>query len=106
MISHIKPQDNLPIVRELCRIIRRSLTLAERGYQGFLGACSEYGYRLEPVIKTAKMIKRRLDNILIYLKHRIANAVPEVLNAFNSTPPRHHNIWATHSNPGCAKLTY
>ena len=37
--------------------------------------------RLEPVIKTAKMIKRRLDNILTYLKHRITNAVPEVLNA-------------------------
>jgi len=32
-------------------------------------------------IKVAKTIKRHLDNILTYLKHRITNALSEALNA-------------------------
>ena len=37
--------------------------------------------RLRPIIKVAKTIKRHLDNILTYLKHRITNALSEALNA-------------------------
>lgn len=37
--------------------------------------------RLQPMIDVAKMIKRHLDNILTYLKHRITNAVAEGLNS-------------------------
>jgi len=37
--------------------------------------------RLRPIIKSAKTIKRHLDNILTYLKHRITNALSEALNA-------------------------
>jgi len=37
--------------------------------------------RLRPIIKAAKTIKRHLDNILTYLKHRITNALSEALNA-------------------------
>ncbi|GFP22415.1 transposase [Candidatus Hakubella thermalkaliphila] len=37
--------------------------------------------RLQPIVDAAKMIKRHLDNILTYLKHRITNAVAEGLNS-------------------------
>ncbi len=37
--------------------------------------------RLKPMADAAKMIKRHLDNILTYLKHRITNAVAEGLNS-------------------------
>ena len=37
--------------------------------------------RLHPIIKVARMLKRHLDNILTYFKHRITNAVSEGLNA-------------------------
>lgn len=37
--------------------------------------------RLEPIKKVARMVKKRLDNILTYLKHRITNAAAEGLNA-------------------------
>ena len=37
--------------------------------------------RLKPIAKVAKMIKRHLDNILTYLKHRITNAVAEGINS-------------------------
>jgi len=37
--------------------------------------------RLQPIINVAKMIKRHLDNILTYFKHRITNAVAEGLNS-------------------------
>jgi len=37
--------------------------------------------RLKPIADTAKMIKRHLENILTYLKHRITNAVAEALNS-------------------------
>ncbi len=37
--------------------------------------------RLRPIIEAAKTIKRHLDNILTYLKHRITNALSEALNA-------------------------
>ena len=33
------------------------------------------------MIKTAKMIKRHLENILTYLRHPITNAVTEGLNS-------------------------
>jgi transposase len=33
--------------------------------------------RLQPVIKVARTLKTRLDNILTYLKHRITNATSE-----------------------------
>ena len=37
--------------------------------------------RLKPIVKVAKTIKRHLDNILTYLKHRITNAVGEGFNS-------------------------
>jgi transposase len=37
--------------------------------------------RLKPMIKKAKMLKKRLANILTYLKHGITNATSESLNA-------------------------
>jgi transposase len=37
--------------------------------------------RLEPVIRVAKMMASRLDNILTYAKHRITNAVSESMNS-------------------------
>lgn len=37
--------------------------------------------RLEPIKKVARMLKKRLDNILTYLTHRITNAIAEGLNA-------------------------
>ena len=37
--------------------------------------------RLKPMIEKAKMLKRRLNNVLTYLQHRITNAVSEGLNS-------------------------
>ncbi|MBI5760989.1 MAG: transposase, partial [Planctomycetales bacterium] len=37
--------------------------------------------RLKPMIEKAKMLKRRLDNVLTYTQHRITNAVSEGLNS-------------------------
>lgn len=37
--------------------------------------------RLAPMIKVASMLKRRLENILTYLRHRITNAASESINA-------------------------
>lgn len=37
--------------------------------------------RLEPMIKVARMLKGRFENIITYLKHRITNATSESLNA-------------------------
>jgi transposase len=37
--------------------------------------------RLQPMIETARMLKRRLENILTYLHHRITNAASESINS-------------------------
>jgi len=37
--------------------------------------------RLEPMIKVARMLKGRFENVITYLKHRITNATSESLNA-------------------------
>lgn len=37
--------------------------------------------RLKPIIKAAKMLKRHLDNILTYFRHRITNAMSEGFNS-------------------------
>jgi len=37
--------------------------------------------RLEPIKEVAAMLKRRFDNIITYLKHRITNATSESINA-------------------------
>jgi transposase len=37
--------------------------------------------RLKPVIKVAKMLKRHIENILTYVKHRITNAFAEGINS-------------------------
>jgi transposase len=37
--------------------------------------------RLDPVVKVAKMIKRRLDNILTWFRHRISNGPAEGFNS-------------------------
>jgi transposase len=46
---------------------------------------SWYGWaarsKLKPIIKTARMIKRHLEDILTYLRHPITNAVTEGLNS-------------------------
>jgi len=37
--------------------------------------------RLEPMIRVARMLRGRLDNVLTYLKHGVTNAVSESLNS-------------------------
>ena len=37
--------------------------------------------RLPPVIEVAGMLKRRFENIITYLRHRITNATSESINA-------------------------
>ena len=37
--------------------------------------------RLAPMIEVARMLKRRLENILTYLRQRITNAASESINA-------------------------
>ncbi len=37
--------------------------------------------RLPPLVEVARMLKRRLDNIVTYLRHRITNATTESLNS-------------------------
>lgn len=37
--------------------------------------------RLKPMVDKAKMLKRRIDNMLTYLKHRITNATSESINS-------------------------
>jgi transposase len=37
--------------------------------------------RLKPIIKVAKMLKRHLDNVLTYFRHRITNAMSEGFNS-------------------------
>ena len=37
--------------------------------------------RLKPIIKVAKMLKRHLNNILTYFRHKITNAVSEGFNS-------------------------
>lgn len=37
--------------------------------------------RPEPMIQVARMLKRRFENIITYLQHRIANASSESINA-------------------------
>src|ERR1035437_9497241 len=37
--------------------------------------------RLEPIKRVARMIKRRFENVIAYLRHRITNAGSESLNA-------------------------
>ena len=37
--------------------------------------------RLEPIKRVARMLKRRFENVITYLRHRITNAGSESLNA-------------------------
>ena len=37
--------------------------------------------RLQPMIEVARMLKRRFENIITYLRHRITNAASESINA-------------------------
>lgn len=37
--------------------------------------------RLQPMIEAGRMLKRRFENIVTYLRHRITNAASESLNA-------------------------
>ena len=37
--------------------------------------------RLEPIIEVARMLKRRFENIITYLRHRVTNAASESLNS-------------------------
>jgi len=37
--------------------------------------------RLKPIIKAAKTLKRHIENILTYFKHRITNSVAEGFNS-------------------------
>jgi transposase len=52
---------------------------ARRFFKDWFGWVSRS--RLKPVIEVAQMIKRHLENLLTYLKHRITNAVTEGLNS-------------------------
>jgi transposase len=52
---------------------------ARRFFQDWFGWVSRS--RLRPLVEVAHMLKRHLDNLLTYLKHRITNAVTEGLNS-------------------------
>jgi transposase len=52
---------------------------AKRFFNDWFGWVSRS--KLKPVIEVAQMLKRHLDNLLTYLKHRITNAVTEGLNS-------------------------
>lgn len=52
---------------------------ARRFFKDWFGWVSRS--RLQPLITVAQMLKRHLDNLLTYLKHRITNAVTEGLNS-------------------------
>lgn len=52
---------------------------ARRFFKGWYGWVSRS--RLQPVIEVARMLKRHLDNLVTYLRHRITNAVTEGLNS-------------------------
>lgn len=47
-----------------------------RWWQGWAVRC-----RLQPMIEVARMLKRRFENIITYLRHRITNAASESINA-------------------------
>ena len=47
-----------------------------RNLQAWASRC-----KLKPIIATAKMLKRHLDRVVIYLKQRITNARPEAFNS-------------------------
>ena len=52
---------------------------ARRFFRDWFGWISRS--RLKPMIAVARMLKRHLENLLTYLKHRITNAVTEGLNS-------------------------
>jgi transposase len=52
---------------------------ARRFFKGWYGWVSRS--RLKPLVEVAGMLKRHLENLLTYLKHRITNAVTEGLNS-------------------------
>lgn len=52
---------------------------ARRFFKDWFGWVSRS--RLKPVIEVARMLKRHLENLLTYLRHRITNAVTEGLNS-------------------------
>jgi len=37
--------------------------------------------RLQPMIEAGRMLKRRFENIITYLRHRVTNAASESINA-------------------------
>lgn len=37
--------------------------------------------RLQPIIETARILKRRLKNVLTYLRHRITNGASESIHS-------------------------
>lgn len=63
------------------------MRLFEYRYQGaarrFFEMWSQWASRcrLEPMIRVARMLRGRLDNVLTYLKHGVTNAVSEGLNS-------------------------
>jgi transposase len=52
---------------------------ARRFFKDWFGWVSRS--RLKPVIEVARMLKRHLENLLTYIRHRITNAVTEGLNS-------------------------
>ena len=64
-----------------------AMTLFDYTYEGAAPRHFRWWYnwathsRLKPVIDVARMLKRRLPNILTYLTHRITNATSESINA-------------------------
>jgi transposase len=57
----------------------KSETWARKHFRWWFGWATRS--RLQPVIKVAGMLRRRLENILTYLRHRITNAGSESINA-------------------------
>lgn len=52
---------------------------ARKHFRWWQGWCSRS--RLNPMIEKGRMLKRRFDNIVTYLKHRVTNAASESINS-------------------------
>jgi transposase len=47
----------------------------------FAGGTTGLRSRLQPMMEVARMLKRRFENIITYLRHRVTNATSESINA-------------------------
>jgi phosphopantetheinyl transferase (holo-ACP synthase) len=76
---------------------------ARRFFKDWFGWVSRS--RLKPMVQVAQMLKRHLDNLLTYLKHRITNAVTEGLNSKSRASKPRPEASATSATTGFASCS-